>query len=82
MENRTEINICLGSSCFSRGNKNTVRIIDEWLKKNNLRDKVYYHGSHCFATCDKGPMLKINDQIYHGVDSEKAIEILRDHFKL
>lgn len=82
MENKTEIVICLGSSCFSRGNKTTVRLIDNWLKENRLRDKVYYHGNHCFANCDKGPVLKIDDTIHHHVDAEKAIQILKDYFGL
>lgn len=80
MDNKTEIVICLGSSCFSRGNKSGVQVIDNWLKENRLRDKVYYHGNHCFGSCDKGPVLKVNDHVYHHVDAEKAIQILKKHF--
>jgi len=82
MSDKTEIVICLGSSCFSRGNKHTVKVIEEWLREKRLRDKVYYHGSHCFASCEKGPMLKIAGKLYEGVTAEKAIAILSDYFKV
>ena len=82
MNEKVEIVICLGSSCFSRGNKHTVKVIDDWLKEKRLRDKVYYHGSHCFASCEKGPMLKVAGTLYDNVNAEKALQILSAYFKV
>jgi NADH:ubiquinone oxidoreductase subunit E len=82
MEQKVELVICLGSSCFSRGNKITVKVIDEWLKEKRLRDKVFYHGNHCFSNCDRGPILKIADKVYEHVDTEMAIRLLTDYFKV
>jgi NADH:ubiquinone oxidoreductase subunit E len=72
-----EITICLGSSCFARGNKKTVKVIQDFIKENKLEDKVIFKGNHCFGDCSKGPIVKINDKIYEHVDSEKALEILK-----
>ena len=58
MSKKIELVICLGSSCFARGNKSLVRKIDEYLKVNRLKDKVYYHGGHCFGKCENGPVIK------------------------
>ncbi len=82
MATKTEITICLGSSCFSRGNKKLVRIIDEYLKKNHLSEKVYYHGNHCFGNCDKGPIVSIDGKHFEHVSEENIIEILDAHFNL
>lgn len=82
MENRTEIIICLGSSCFARGNKQTVNIISEYIKQNKLENKVYYHGNHCFGKCDKGPFVKIGDTMYEGVNQYNIIETLDSIFKI
>jgi len=82
MDQRVEIVICLGSSCFSRGNKATVRLIDDWLKQHGLREKVNYRGNHCFSSCDKGPVLKIAETEHYHVSAEKAIDILREYFRL
>ncbi len=81
MEIKKEIIICLGSSCFARGNKQTVKVIEEYMKANKLENEVFYHGKHCFGKCDKGPFVKIGDEVYESVDSENIIKILDKIFK-
>ena len=63
MSNRIEIVICLGSSCFSRGNKQMLKAIQTYLKENNLCDKVNFHGGHCFGNCADGPSIKVNGKL-------------------
>lgn len=79
---KIEITICLGSSCFSRGNKETLRVIDEFLKENKLKQYVNFRGNHCFGLCEEGPVLKINEQILKHVDAERAVKALKAHFKM
>ncbi|HPX06872.1 MAG TPA: (2Fe-2S) ferredoxin domain-containing protein [Tenuifilaceae bacterium] len=81
MSDIVEVVICLGSSCFARGNKNTLRVIDKFIKDNNLQSRVHFHGGHCFGDCANGPILKVNEQIYTHVDENKALEILRNVFE-
>lgn len=68
--------ICLGSSCFSRGNKEVVQFIKEYLKKNHLEDKVIFKGARCFGHCSEGPVLVINDRIIENIDISKIEKIL------
>ena len=81
MEEKFDITICLGSSCFSRGNKQTVQIIKDWIQENKLEEQVYFHGGHCFGSCEKGPVLKINDRIYYGIEPTDVRIILNESFK-
>jgi NADH:ubiquinone oxidoreductase subunit E len=80
-ETRPEVVICLGSSCFSRGNKQTVRILDDLLKVNNLKEKVFFHGGHCFGRCVDGPIIKIGETVIEHFDPDLNTEILDFHFK-
>lgn len=82
MENNIEIKICLGSSCFSRGNKQSVHIIKEYLTKNKLEDAVGFSGAHCFGDCSDGPILKINETIYKNVEPTDIKSILDEFFNL
>lgn len=80
IEQRVDIQICLGSSCFSRGNKVLVRIIEQYLNENNLRHLVHFHGAHCFSNCDKGPLMSIDGREYQQLNEEKIIIILNEIF--
>ncbi len=81
MDNKKEIVICLGSSCFARGNKYSVKVINNYLKENNIEEEVYFHGNHCFGKCDKGPFVKIEDVMNEKVSSENITGILDKTFK-
>ena len=70
------MHICLGSSCFSRGNKEVVSFIREYLKRNHLEDKVVFRGARCMGLCSNGPNLRINDIITEGVTLAKIEGIL------
>jgi NADH:ubiquinone oxidoreductase subunit E len=77
MARETEMHICLGSSCFSRGNKDVVLFIREYLKKNHLDEKVIFKGARCMGRCSNGPNLIINGVDREGVTISK-IEALLD----
>jgi NADH:ubiquinone oxidoreductase 24 kD subunit len=76
MAREMEMHICLGSSCFSRGNKDVVVFIRDYLKKNHLEDKVIFKGGRCMGHCSNGPNLKINEAIIEGVTILKIEGIL------
>jgi NADH:ubiquinone oxidoreductase subunit E len=76
MTKGTEMHICLGSSCFSRGNKEVVNFIRDYLKRNHLEDKVVFKGARCMGLCSNGPNLRINDVITEGVTLARIEGIL------
>ena len=79
---KKEIIICLGSSCFARGNKQLVRLITDYLRDGNLLNDVKFHGERCFGHCSKGPVLKIDELIHEKVDEEKVHQLLDNFFTL
>jgi NADH:ubiquinone oxidoreductase subunit E len=80
MAQRIEMEICLGSSCFSRGNKDVVMFIKEYLKKNNLDDKVVFRGARCMGHCINGPNLNINGVTMKNVTISKIEGLLEKEF--
>jgi len=72
-----DIEICLGSSCFSRGNREVVQILREYLRKNHLDDKVVLKGARCMNRCNEGPFIIINGKTFTSIgvqDIEKILE--------
>ncbi|HCY00416.1 MAG TPA: NADH:ubiquinone oxidoreductase [Bacteroidales bacterium] len=82
MSERVEFEVCLGSSCFSRGNKNILKTIEDFIKENNLSEKVNLNGSHCLGNCVKGPNIKVNGKLHSGIDRFKITGILRNTFDI
>ena len=80
MAQRFEMQICLGSSCFSRGNKEVVAFIKEFLRKNHLDDRIIFTGARCMSNCSKGPNLKINEKFIEGVSLSNIESILEKEF--
>ena len=77
---KKEIKICLGSSCFSRGNKKTLQVVQLYLKDHQLERDVILKGMHCFSNCSKGPIMKIGVKVFEEVSAESVLEILEAEF--
>ena len=75
MSQAVEMQICLGSSCFSRGNKEVVIFIKEYLKKHHLEDKVILRGARCMGNCSEGPNMMIGEKMHQNV-TRTSIEAL------
>lgn len=81
-EKNQTIVICMGSSCFSRGNKKLVRMIQDFLKENHLEDEVTLKGAHCMTQCDKGPIMKVNDELVYNITEETLLDSLEQRLGL
>lgn len=78
---KKEITICLGSSCFSRGNNKNLEIIQEYIKNKGIEANVNFKGQLCSEKCQIGPVLTIGGNTYNEVTQTKLIEILDKELK-
>ncbi len=81
MNNMLVIELCMGSSCFSRGNKNTLETIKQYIEQKEIADKIQIKGSLCKEQCAKGPNITINGITYNNVVPENVIDLLNLHLK-
>lgn len=79
---KPRIVICVGSSCFSRGNARNVEIAEKYLEEHNLQDEVDVDlsGGLCAGCCAEGPNIIINGKIYNRVDSGVMRDLLKSTF--
>jgi len=73
---KPRIKICMGSSCFRRGNRKNLEFIETYLEQHGCTADVELVGSRCEEECRKGPNLQINGQMFHEVNQEKLTELL------
>lgn len=77
MNPKIQITICMGSSCYSRGNRVSLELIKAWLNERKLEAEVNFKGQLCSGLCNKGPVLIINDHVYQDVHPANVINILK-----
>ena len=69
----------MGSSCFSRGNRDSLSRLQCFIKDNGLNAVVSLSGCLCEGKCDMGPNVLIDDTLYTKVDPNTIIELLMVH---
>jgi NADH:ubiquinone oxidoreductase subunit E len=71
-----EIVVCLGSSCFARGNSGNLAMIEEYIESHDLNATVRLCGHLCEDQCKQGPNLTVGGEVYHGVTADDLRQIL------
>ncbi|MBM3421159.1 MAG: (2Fe-2S) ferredoxin domain-containing protein [Bacteroidetes bacterium] len=80
MNKKYELQVCLGSSCFSRGNRDLILFVKDYLKKNHLDDRIVFRGSRCMGHCSDGPVIVINGRVIDNVLLSEIESILDNEF--
>lgn len=70
------IKVCMGSSCFARGNLENLNFLENYIKENNLNAKIELIGGLCQEQCSSGPNIYIDDVLYNEINEEKLKEII------
>lgn len=78
---RIEVKVCMGSSCFARGNKRTAQALRDHIQGEGLAERVRLCGSLCEGRCQNGPNLAIAGARYERVTPGSAIDLLTLHAK-
>lgn len=71
-----EITICMGSSCYARGNNENLAFIEEFVEQNNISAKIDLSGARCEDKCSSGPNIIIDNKFYKEVNIDKLKEIM------
>lgn len=73
---KLKITVCMGSSCFARGNQQNLAFIEAFIKTHDLEADIDLAGSRCENKCSAGPNVVINGVEYNSVNEAKLEEIL------
>jgi len=76
----TTIKICMGSSCFSRGNSANLEVIESFIREKKLQTSIELTGSRCEDRCSEGPNIQIDGKLYNHLDSGSLKDLLNELF--
>ncbi len=77
---KKKITICMGSSCFTRGNKDNLKIIQDYLKDYDSAE-IVLTGSLCKEQCSNGPVIYLDDTMYSCLDTAQLTDLLDSFVK-
>ncbi len=77
---KPKIVVCLGSSCFARGNEENIRVVEAYLEENSYQDDVDVElsGTLCQGRCADGPNVIVDGKVCSKVDPGVMLDILRE----
>ncbi|HMM12662.1 MAG TPA: NADH-dependent [FeFe] hydrogenase, group A6 [Bacteroidales bacterium] len=82
---KIEVYVCVGTNCYMRGSRQLLQQITKYVVDNKLEDIVGFEGQEemvdvkatfCFERCDRGPVLRVNEQILEHATFEKARQMI------
>jgi NADH:ubiquinone oxidoreductase subunit E len=76
------ITVCMGSSCFSRGNSVNAEIARHFIETHNLGATVEIRGCLCEGECKNGPNIRIDGKLFSRVTPEALTDLLTHEFGL
>jgi NADH:ubiquinone oxidoreductase subunit E len=75
-ESPRRIVICMGSSCFVRGNNRNAERIMALAREAIDKGVIQVSGTLCQNRCKQGPNLEIDGECHCGVDAESLPQLL------
>lgn len=71
---KIKISICMGSSCYLRGNRELAAAIEDFILENHYENYFEMMGNLCEDECKEGPNVRINNILYSKANKEKIIQ--------
>ncbi|MCK7512818.1 MAG: iron hydrogenase small subunit [Desulfobacterales bacterium] len=71
-----EVNVCFGTGCFLKGSQKLLHDVLEHIRQNDLNDMVNVSASFCFERCDRGPTIRVGEEVIERCTPQKAMEII------
>lgn len=73
---KVRVELCMGSSCFARGNSQILSEIENYIAENELSETIELVGHLCLEKCNSGPHIMIAGKEYSAISSDCVIDLL------
>ena len=82
MSDKPHVTICMGSSCFARGNEKNLAVCEKFLADRGLKDETDLElaASLCTGTCARGPVVIVDGKTFTNVDPGVMLDIMQKTF--
>ncbi|MBT3201710.1 MAG: (2Fe-2S) ferredoxin domain-containing protein [Phycisphaerales bacterium] len=78
-DQKLRIEFCMGSSCFARGNNQSLRVLQDYVSQHSLSGMVDLSGALCHGRCKEGPNVIIGETSHTRVSPGTIIDLMKHH---
>ena len=75
---KLEVCVCVGTSCYLRGSQKLLQTLMTQVKQKDLQNSVDVHATFCFEACDRGPTVRIGDDVLHKCTVEQVMTAIEE----
>ena len=75
------VEICMGSSCYSRGNSKALEIAEAFIEERNLQNEVRLSGKLCLESCSEGPNIIVNGILHRKCEPECITDLISHYLR-
>lgn len=75
------IEICMGSSCYSRGNSKSLELLESFIKNKKLENSIQLTGKLCLTSCSEGPNITINGTLHKKCEPECIVDLITHYLE-
>jgi len=82
---QVKVSVCVGTNCYVRGSQDLLKKLVGFVTSNKLEDMVGFENreetvdvaaTFCFEKCDRGPVVRINNQTIEKATFDKVQEVI------
>ncbi len=77
-EEVTDIQVCVGTSCYAKGSYNIIEVLTKQIKDYGFENKVNIRATFCMEHCSQGPSVVIDEEFIPEATPEKIEKIFKD----
>ena len=74
-EGTVKIELCMGSSCFARGNAEVLKVLEQRLASETF-EGIELSGHPCLGQCSCGPNIRVDGKLYQGLTVEELLALI------
>jgi NADH:ubiquinone oxidoreductase subunit E len=78
-DQKLRIEFCMGSSCFARGNNQSLLVLQDYITQHSLSDLIDLSGALCHGLCKEGPNVIIGETSHNRVSPGTIIDLVKHH---
>jgi len=76
---KVQVELCLGSSCFARGNNRILTYLEQYIDEEGVAGQVTVTGHLCMGNCSSGPVVRVNGTDYFDLNEKEMITLVEGH---